>query len=141
MWWSSSKCESVSSSFVSGSLWPHGIYSPPGSSAHGILQARILESGWPFPSPGEFPDGKIHKIAVFKYWTICGTSLRILRKKKPYEMKFTVALILSRRNFQGRKSQIEHVVSLNRGDWNWGLEFDIAEKTGICVAENQKWRR
>ena len=25
--------------------------SPPGSSVSGILQARILESGWPFPSP------------------------------------------------------------------------------------------
>ena len=30
-------------------------YSPPGSSVHGILQARILE--WvPFPSPGDLPD-------------------------------------------------------------------------------------
>ena len=30
-------------------------YSPPGSSAHGISQARILE--WlPFPSPGDLPD-------------------------------------------------------------------------------------
>ena len=29
--------------------------SPPGSSVHGILQARIL-SGLPFPSPGDFPD-------------------------------------------------------------------------------------
>ena len=28
--------------------------SPPGSSVHGILQARIL-SGYPFPSPGVFP--------------------------------------------------------------------------------------
>ena len=29
--------------------------SPPGSSAYGILQARILE--WvPFPSPGDLPD-------------------------------------------------------------------------------------
>ena len=28
---------------VSDSLWPHGLYSPPGSSIHGILQARILE--------------------------------------------------------------------------------------------------
>ena len=27
----------------------------PGSSVHGILQARILE-GLPFPSPGELPD-------------------------------------------------------------------------------------
>ena len=27
----------------SDSLWPHGLYSPPGSSAHGIFQARMLE--------------------------------------------------------------------------------------------------
>ena len=29
--------------------------SPPGSSVHGILQARIW-SGWPFPSPGDLPN-------------------------------------------------------------------------------------
>ena len=29
--------------------------SPPGSSAHGILQARYW-SGLPFPPPGDFPD-------------------------------------------------------------------------------------
>ena len=28
---------------MSSSLWPHGLYRPPGSSVHGILQARILE--------------------------------------------------------------------------------------------------
>ena len=33
----------VSHSVMSNSLQPHGLYSPPGSSAHGILQARILE--------------------------------------------------------------------------------------------------
>ena len=42
---------------VSDSLYPHGLYSPPGSSVHGILQARILErvaisfskgSSWPW---------------------------------------------------------------------------------------------
>ena len=47
------KPESVGCSF---SLRPHGLYSPPGSSVHGILQARILqwvaipfsrESSWP----------------------------------------------------------------------------------------------
>ena len=31
-------------------------YSPPGSSVHGILQTRILESGLPFPSPGDHPE-------------------------------------------------------------------------------------
>ena len=36
------KGESVSRSVVSDSLGPHGLYSPPGSSVHGILQARIL---------------------------------------------------------------------------------------------------
>ena len=32
--------------------------SPPGSSVHGILQARILERV-PFPSPGDLPDPEI----------------------------------------------------------------------------------
>ena len=30
-------------------------YSPPGSSVHGLSQARMW-SGLPFPSPGDFPD-------------------------------------------------------------------------------------
>ena len=41
MWWW--KVKSVIRSVVSDSLWLYGLYSPPGSSAHGILQARILE--------------------------------------------------------------------------------------------------
>ena len=35
------KC--VCHSVLSNSLRPHGLYSPPGSSVHGIFQARILE--------------------------------------------------------------------------------------------------
>ena len=35
-------------------------YSSPGSSVHGILQARILE--WlPFPSPGDLPDSGVER--------------------------------------------------------------------------------
>ena len=41
-------------SVVASYFQPHGLY-PPGSSAHGISQARILV--WvPFPPPGAFPD-------------------------------------------------------------------------------------
>ena len=38
---------------MSNSLQPHGLCSLPGSSVHGILQARILE--W-IATPGDFPD-------------------------------------------------------------------------------------
>ena len=44
--------ECVSHSVVSNSVTPY--CSPPGSSVHGILQARYL-SGLPFPSPGDLP--------------------------------------------------------------------------------------
>ena len=37
------KSETVNCSVVSDSLWLLGLYSPLGSSVHGILQARILE--------------------------------------------------------------------------------------------------
>ena len=40
--YSNGEIKSVSRSVVSDSLRPHGL-SPPGSSVHGILQARILE--------------------------------------------------------------------------------------------------
>ena len=36
------RCESVSSLVMSYSLRPHGFYSLPGSSVHGIFQASIL---------------------------------------------------------------------------------------------------
>ena len=36
-------CLCVNHSVISNSLQPHGLYSLPGSSVHGILQARILE--------------------------------------------------------------------------------------------------
>ena len=39
-------------------LWNPIDYSPPGSSVHGVLQARILE-GLSFPSPGDLPDPAI----------------------------------------------------------------------------------
>ena len=53
--------KSVSHSVVSDSLWPGLDYSPPGSSVHGILQARILEwvaiplSRGIFPTQGSNP--------------------------------------------------------------------------------------
>ena len=47
-------------SVVSDSLQLHGLYSLPGSSVHGVLQARILEwvssTGERFPSPGVLLD-------------------------------------------------------------------------------------
>ena len=33
--------------------------SQPGSSVHGILQARILKNGLPFSSPGDLPDPEV----------------------------------------------------------------------------------
>ena len=39
-------------SVIPSSLQPRGLYSPPDSSVHGVLQVRIL----PFPTPGDLPD-------------------------------------------------------------------------------------
>ena len=36
--------------------------SPPGSSVHGISQARMLECGLPLPSPGDLPDPGIKAV-------------------------------------------------------------------------------
>ena len=38
--------------------------SPPGSSVHGILQARKLGSGWPCPPPGDLPDPGIESASL-----------------------------------------------------------------------------
>ena len=43
MGWVSVYCVCVNHSVMSYSLLPHGLYPPPGSSVHEILQARILE--------------------------------------------------------------------------------------------------
>ena len=50
--------ESVCRSVVPNSLQPMDC-SPPGSSVHGIFQARIPCSDLPFPSPGNLPDPRI----------------------------------------------------------------------------------
>ena len=44
-----------SCSVMSNSLQRHGLCNPPGSSVHGISQARYW-SGLPFPSPGDLSD-------------------------------------------------------------------------------------
>ena len=45
--------------------------SPPGSSVHGILQARKLGSGWPCPPPGDLPDPGI-ELASLKSPALAG---------------------------------------------------------------------
>ena len=52
--------ESVSHAVMSDSLQPMDC-SPPGSSVHGILQARILE-GLPFPPPRDLPHPGIEPV-------------------------------------------------------------------------------
>ena len=44
---------------MSDSLWPMD-YSPPGSSVQGVLQARILECGLPFPILSSWPRDQTH---------------------------------------------------------------------------------
>ena len=39
-------------------------YSLPGSSVHGLLQARILWSGLPCPPPGDLPDPGIKPVSL-----------------------------------------------------------------------------
>ena len=46
---------------MSDSWQPHGLYRSPGSSVHGISQARILER-LPFPPPGDLPDPGIKPV-------------------------------------------------------------------------------
>ena len=43
-------------SVLSNSLWPYGLCSPPGSSVHGISQAKILEWAAVHPAPGDVPN-------------------------------------------------------------------------------------
>ena len=69
------KSESVSHSVVSNSCDPMD-YSPPGSSVHGILQARTL-SGLPCLSPGESsqpgiePGSPTWQVEVDNYSSVC----------------------------------------------------------------------
>ena len=60
-------------------------YSPPGSSVHGISQARILES-LPFPSPGDLPDPGI-KPASFVSPALAGGFFTTATSGKPHKGK------------------------------------------------------
>ena len=67
-------CVCVSHSVVSDSLWPHGLYSPLGSSIHGILQAWILE--WvaiPFSRGSSQPRDRISVCIADRLFTIWAT--------------------------------------------------------------------
>ena len=71
------KCESesVSRRVMPDSLWPHELYSLPGSSAHGIIQARILE--WvaiPFSRGSSQPRGQIQVSCIAgRFFTVWAT--------------------------------------------------------------------
>ena len=60
--------------------------SPPGSSVHGILQARILECGLSWPPPGDLPDPGI-KLASPVSPVLAGNSLPL------YHLGGTIATI------------------------------------------------
>ena len=73
------KGESVDRSVVSDTLRPHGLYSPPGSSVHRILQARTLV--WvAIPDPG-WNQGPLHYRQIFFLLTEPPTFL----KKEPHK--------------------------------------------------------
>ena len=73
-------CLCVSCSVVFNPLWPHRLYSLPGSSVHGIFQTRILEwAAIPFSrgsfhpgikpgSPSLQADSLPSKLPVFRLW-------------------------------------------------------------------------
>ena len=78
--------ESESCSVLSNSLWPHGLCSLPGSSAHGILQARTLEWVVPFPRGSSQPRNQTQVSHIAgRFSTICATrEAWSLRKRELY---------------------------------------------------------
>ena len=51
-------------SVLSDSLRPHGLYSPPGSSVHGIFYRQEYWSGMPFPPPEDLSDPGIEPLSL-----------------------------------------------------------------------------
>ena len=77
-----------SCSVVSNSLWPHGLCSLPGSSAHGILQARTLEwTAVPFSGGSSQPRNWTQvSHTAGRFFTICATrEAWSLRKRELYK--------------------------------------------------------
>ena len=72
-WWKRS-C-----SVVSDSLRPHGEYSPPGSSVHGVFQARILESvAISFSRTSSWPsDWTCVSCIIGRHFTIWATRIQL----------------------------------------------------------------
>ena len=69
-------------SVVSDCVWPYGLY-PPGSSVHGVLQARTL--GWTTtPSSGGLPDPGIEPTPLTSL-ALAGGSLPLAPPGKPGE--------------------------------------------------------
>ena len=90
--------ESDSHSVVSNFLWPHELYALPGSSVHGILQARILE--WvaiPF-SRGSFQCRDITQVfcTAGRFFTVLATrkafNSSMVMVKQIYIMEYNRAM-------------------------------------------------
>ena len=97
---------------MSDSLWPHGLYSPPGSSVHGILQARIPE--WvatPSSMGSSQPRDRIKCLLSLPHWQVgslplvpqfcSGRSFSSRRKYLSTQSPETLSLTLQRA--QGRQ--------------------------------------
>ena len=99
-----SLCVCVSHSVVSISLWPHGLYSPPGSSVHGIFQARILE--WvviSFSRGSSWPRDRTHLFSIaVGCFTIWAT-----REAQPKIMDDTKWLLLCKSEKCCKETRIE----------------------------------
>ena len=79
--WGMCVCHSV----MSDSLWPYELYSPPGSSVHGILQIRILQ--WvAISSSRQFSRPKVQTLVsciVGRFFTIWATREALLLPSLP----------------------------------------------------------
>ena len=70
---------------LSDSLWPHWLYNPPGSSVHGIFQARILEwvaisSSRGLPEPGIKLKSPVSSALAGRFFTTASPGKRYVNK-------------------------------------------------------------
>ena len=89
------------SSVMSDSLWPHELQSPPGSCAHGIFQARILEWGAISSSRGSsWPRDWTHSLTLLQagIWLIIiqNTNKKKLHKLKHYSHAHRMPMTLDK---------------------------------------------
>ena len=116
----------------------------PGSSVHGILQAKYW-SGLPFPSPGDLPNPGIGSVSLTSNLHWQEGSLPPAPPGKSLDTRFSRGLHLCELDWVRRQTRLGNWGwcglwrwKLTRKCWRLKLRVNVTGKSGVCLQSSQE---